>query len=628
MTPQELQLLAQARRRRAEAEAATAQTAAQTEQETPAEEPTPKTKEEWDKYASEKAKGTYGERLLGLADVALSTASGSAGAIAGGIAGASSLAATGSMDSANQMYERVSDFVQFDPFTEDGKKILGKAGELIEPVVDTGRNANLKMFGNRPGAATAFETLILGLPSLVTAGKVRASHLKSKALSSPKAMEEMEKAATRLRIDLTNDNVKDSTIESARTLTSGAARATSGADELPTAVKAAKDASQAEVNRAYTFARTHRASVLHGPVGDMIKDTTRKLVDESFDLTESTVLAKRVKEVMGMKTNKIGELGGQEARTLPAGQQPHFDWEKGELVVPPEQPVQIPLNELEIMNKRLNGDITDAYKSGRGTEAKGLKILRDDLTKMLDDQFEAKMVSGDPNAIKAYKDARAANRLHKERFSDDKIIRSLAEKQYSAKDTVRIVMGASEIGHKAEAVSIVRKLKKILGPDHPSLESLTTSVYSDLFDPIFKEKPNWNGVLERGRRLMRDDGPLLKELGVSEKDLDFMMRAVKVARDVRVKADFDTKGFIGMAMAKFGFGNQLAKATLRQKLALMVINKGLGVGEKTHEMLLKEFAGLDDPAPVLGYRDPRVTAVNANAALVNSTQTTEEKRAQ
>lgn len=619
MTPEQQRAvaIASARRRRAEAEAA----ATQQQEEVSQEETLPTTTEGWVQRGMDAQQ--QNSALAGLADAGLSVATGTVGSIVGGASAAVDLVRKGNWQSASDVYDNVSNFFQYAPKTERGQKILGGVGNVVDKAMTKGRDWNVALVGeDNPKLATAVETFVLGLPEIIMGAKLPKSIKANSAAAKPAILQEMDSAAKRLGLDLNNNTIKESVIESARRMAGDESRATSGANDIHGAARGKFDESRKAVNAEYTLARSKNAEVAIDPIERMAKATEKELMEAGADFGDDRVLTRRFQELEQIREKMIGARKGQNERQVP-GQSTKIVGPDGQ-PFKAEAPQYVPLDELEIMNARLSSDITEAFKGGRAQEAIHLRKLRENINTMLDEQFTNDMIRGDKAAKDQWVKARLANRRHKERFTDDKVIRDIVSNQRTAKDTIKVIFGASEIGHRAEAFKTVRKLKEILGPDAPELESLRIALYSDMFEPIFKDKPSWTGALERIRRVKRDDMLLLNELGMSEKDIGFMERAIKVASNVKTKADFDGKGLASQMIARFGFGHDIAVGGARMKLVNMVMDKALGVGQKSHERLLKEFAGLDDGSPLLIPTDPRVANLNLNAMMVGEIQNADE----
>jgi hypothetical protein len=641
MNEAELKMRARARLRLAEQQAAAQATQNQAVSEEEGEEPMPQTREEWIKYGMSKER--RGRQLGGVADVGLSMATGGLASIGAGAASAVNTIWHGDGQKAADQYETMQDAGTYSPKTDAGKELMGQIGGVLqkaEPAVDATRRQVFRFSdldsdedGN-PLVATALETAILGAPELLGAGRtIRGINARSKL--PPPDLSAAAQDAKRLGIDLNNSTIRDSTVEAARRLTGDQGRATTGAESLGEGLREAAKASRKKVNAAFTLARSKDAYLHDEPILDFAQTLESDLIDRGADFAIGTKMADRINELREITTQRIGPPTGRNTRAVSPNVSERVPGRveygpNGEIaglvdaVEATPAKVQVPLNELYILRQRLSKNIKQSAKAADG-EFANLLEFKSRLDKFLDNQFLNDMVYGDQTAKAAWKDANKLSNEHKVMYRDDKIVRALVENEMTAKDTVKLILGASETNHKASAFRIVQNLKKILGPDSDKLQSLEAAVYADVFEPILKDPPSFNQGLERIRKLKKDELPLLKELNVSERDLDFMARAMRVARGVTTKELLmDKKQFASMVIARLGFGHDIAKAGVYTKTANMLLDKLLGVGQKTHEQLLKEFSE-DLDAPVFDYNKPRVRDLYGHAVAISEMQNADEE---
>jgi hypothetical protein len=619
MTEQELMLLAQARRRRAAAQVA----------ETAPEEvkKDPSLLQQWVDFTVRGLTRSPGKQVAATADAAANLVSSGVGTVAGGAtgalwgAGAAAMGASGeeSLQTASDTMENVADLWTYSPKTRGAQEGLNVVGGVMESGLQKLRDGTdwAEAKTGIPFLSPTLETAAQAIPEAFGVRKGVAAR-KQRIANTPDNSEAAQ-AAQRLGIDLTNTNIRDSVVESARTLTGDSSRATAGANEIPSALGRAEAASRRNVDAAFDVARGKDAAVDANTFVSLADDLETALLNRGADFTEGTKLAARMKDLRSLRDTMIGPAKGRNERVIP-GQSRTILGPDGKPLVDAEVPVRVPLNELQILNERINGDITDAYASGRKSEARHLRRMKRGLEDSLDEQFLKDMIYGDKSAKDAWKDARLANRRHMERFSDDRTIKKLLDQKLTSKEVVGLVFGASEVNHRPQALRLIRKIKTIIGDDPEALASIRTAVFADVFDPLFQAEPKWSGTVERIRRLRRDDSALLAELGISDKDLKFMAQAAQVAKGVTTKELLmDKKQFASMFIARMGFGHDIAKAGLYTKTANMILDKMLGVGQKTHEQLLREFS-LDPDAPVIKPNYPKLKGYLARAAAIAEAQ--------
>lgn len=597
----------------------------------------------------QRATDTFGKTAAddGL-DIAATLGSSALALVPSGIAGVAGAALPGEQGQGARWQQAVQGAATWSPKTKGGQAVLGSAGEkmewlstnIIQPIMETASRvpltpgelvkAGLKMLdGEMPDKSPLKASMAEAIAGTFMPGKtaVKAGAAKT-ALSIARKFnrEAHDNAAKRLGIDLENSTIKDSVKEAVRTQAGGGevkpmsgdlplSRATVGAEDIQTVVKAEEAASRKAVNEGYTFARSKNAAIAYEPIAAMVARTREDFHTRGVRVDEMSVLDKRLKEIEVINDQIIGRTGPGAKRARPGSSQTILGPDGKPLPVD-QTPVRVPLNELESVIQTISGNIKDARGRGDFTEAAALSQLRRDMNDMLDQQFIKDMVYGDKDAKAAWNAATLANQRHKGRFSDDKVIATIVKNEMTSAQVAKLVLGASESGHRLEAASIVKALKGIMGNDAAELQSLKSAVYLDMFDPIFKDTPNWSGALERMRKIRKNEGQLLDELGISGKDLDFFEQAIKVASKVKTAADFDAKGWFSQAWSKLLFGHDIARAGLMVKTANLIADRALGVGQKTHARLLSEFAD-----------DAGVTSVLANSLNPTKTRQVLEKAA-
>jgi hypothetical protein len=571
------------------------------------------------------------EDALALGDTALALGTSGVSSVAGGFAGAVAGAghavgkifgADGSpLDTAALVNDFVLEKGTYKPKTKQGREALETAGKYMEAGLTEIRDradVDEKFYGVK-GLSPTLETIILAAPEMFGMGKLKGARSIRKAAEPDQS--EAAKAAARLKINLENNKIRESTVDAARDMTSGQGRATSGGEAIPEAIIEARDTSQKAVDSLYDRARAGTAEAPAEPLVALATQVEDELIKRGADFGQDTRLTARMNDLRKIREQMIGPPENRNTRQIPGQSSTILGPDGKPLVAPTAQPTMVPLQELGILDERISNDITRAYASGNKPEARHLRRMQARLRGMLEDKAYTDLMKGNPADIAAWKNARAANRLHQKTFNDDKIIKKLTDETAPAKEVMNLVFGTAELGYRPRAVQLVRKLKDIMGENPVAMESLRGAVYADLFDPLFKgPEPNWKGTMERIRRRKRDDSALLRELGISQSDLEFMAKAARVASQVTTKEDLlKNKAFWSTMAARWSFGHEISKAGARQKLVNLVFDKALGVGQKTHNQLLKEFAS-DPDAPLLTLDYPKLKGYYARGAAITMAQ--------
>ena len=563
--------------------------------------------------------------LVALGDVGLHLmSSGIAMPLAGSIAAAIG-GADKSMETADKVFTQAADAITVGPYTDAGKAVMGKVGDVMGAGLDKLRDVNTAVLGDSPALNTAAETVELGLPQLLSGGKMgRGMRARSKA--GPVALSEAEASARRLGIDLNSATVRPTTIQAAEGLTGGIkSRAETGLESVQPAVRKAEAASRDAVNDLYTVARTKDAYIQYAPVKEAVDSAFETLRQRGTDIERSPLLRRRLKELTDLDV-RIPGLPGK------AGERPGSG--ASGILGPDGQPLKaadprIPLNDLELINRRLNTSIKIAKRSQTHYHEYGpLVELKKQVNKMEDDQFVKDMITGDPTAKAAWGKAKLANKSHMDRFHADKVLGKIIEDDMDATQVAKLILGASESKHSQYAVGTVRRLKDVLGKDAPELESLRAAVMVDMFDPLFQETPRWATAIERSRQIEKNNGALLRELGVSPADLTTMRRAMAAAKSAVQMSDFDKKGFVVHFLTRISFGHDIARKGLIVKTANLMADRLFGIGQKTHAQLLTEYAGAEEAAanPLIAKIHPKARTILGSAAAVREAQAAYEEQ--
>lgn len=566
-----------------------------------------------------------GTGLLGAADVATTIVSGGLATPIAGIMGAAVGGAKNDSEVANAVYDQVQSALTWSPKTEAGQQFFTAMGDVLDPVMTRVRDvfAGLDKANVPPAVSAALETLVFGAPEIL-AGQKLGIGVAARRRLGPLLERRMQQSADRLGIDLNNNTVRPTTINAAEGLTGGArGRGETGIEDIVPLVKKAEAEAKKNVNELYKDARSTSAVVQYKPIADATDAAFAKIRELGVDIEASPDLKARIKDLLELDERIPGVPGA-------AGKRPGTSGTPASTVLGPDgkplvpatggaKAADIPLNDVELINQRITRSIA---KVGKNTpEGLGLIELRRHVNNMIDDQFAKDMISGDPTARAKWNEAKAANHAYKQRFHSDKVIGRIVKDELTADEVARLILGASETKHTLGAVRTVRKLKKILGDDAPELDAIRTSVMVDMFAPMFKDTPNWKGAVERIRLIQRNSGPLLRELGISENDMDIMRRAAVAAGKAVEQSDLDMRGFIAASIGRLTVGHDIAKAAVHVKLVNMFADRVLGVGQKTHKQLLREFTG-DELAsnPLIANSHPSKRALLANAAIIAELQ--------
>ena len=248
----------------------------------------------------------------------------------------------------------------------------------------------------------------------------------------------------------------------------------------------------------FNAAKESRTYVDTGAVKDLSASLFRELVDEGFDLREMKGVA-----------NILEELDAIDVRL------PGVPGKKGQLPLPAKT---ANLNQIELLRKR-----TNKFKFGTPESTAG-SIIRNGIDDFLDIEFNKAVIqdgriakgsalSGDAGGIKAWRDARLAHKGFVERFKADKTISQLIEQDATPEQYSAWLMGASAVNAKRQAALTIKRMKEVLGKDHPTIEGIRQDYLFEMYEPLLKEVPNFSQFTRNYDSMIRRNPSLVKELG-------------------------------------------------------------------------------------------------------------------
>lgn len=294
----------------------------------------------------------------------------------------------------------------------------------------------------------------------------------------------------------------------------------------------------------------------------------------------------------------------------------------------------VKLNELA---KRMRQIGRASAKGANPEERLALGRMYREMDDWMVDQFNRDMISGDPSALKKWKDARAAWRLHQETFNDEKVIADLIHDKNASPETMRKwLLGAGELPGNTQAGPVVRKMKEILGPDSPEIGKIQAEVVLDIANPLTTDPPNLSQFIKRYDKFRKNMPTLADELFGSEavSDLDDIARFAKgvVQRPGATVEQGSTDVFgrlLDWTNRRF-IGHELAKGQAR----LQATGAGAGfirrqlAGRQGRKQILREFLGEYDPTEPLVQPGAATTAAGAMESRARQGEEAQEQQDQ
>ena len=596
-----------------------------------------------------------GQRALGALDIAAVTASGMLGEIAGGLRSIATLATDTVKGQPNALAAKntgqaTREFIALEPRTEGAKRAfaaLAPAAMAVEEYID---RISVENSGGSPFAAAAIKTTILGVPEFLggvaaggrSAGRSAVSQANKQAIAAVKAAEQ------KLGINISPRTIRADTVSAIKS----AAGERGDLGEAQIALQQADKAAKAQVDRAFEAARQSPASLQSGRVDDFRTEVIRDLADNGYGIdampkvqsalarlqrlgtetpevqsirTRVDQLRRQVDEadIRAQSATDAGEAG--RARTLQAqARDNRFLADQLEARAEGLRPETVDLDEFMKLRKQLTRRSTDPAENG------ALAAMKHKLDRYLDSEFNNDMISGTPEALERWKDANATSAVYFKQFKDDKVLRDMIAKETTPEQIKNWLLGASQVGGKAESGLVARRLTEVLGKEHGALQAIRGELLLDALEPAFAGRQlNFGRMTDNIQNLLTKHRTVLKELDVDTKTLGEIAQFTRVADQVQ---DASSVFFDRMPdwVAKLTVGNQLAKATLRQQ-GLAGFIRAIGFQGVNKDTIRKAVAGSDFvDRPVLPSQGPAAGAIIAGAFLheigVNAEQETSRKR--
>ena len=275
------------------------------------------------------------------------------------------------------------------------------------------------------------------------------------------------------------------------------------------------------------------------------------------------------------------------------------------------------LNSFETLRKKLNGLIGDATSK---TDKKNLIAMKQEFDKLYDDAIDNLLFSGKREAIEAIKKARSLFKKREELFAinpikkgglkiDDKagkvIQKILNDPDVTPMKTIDWIFGTAGLGRKSEALSIIKRLKKIFNAEGKDLSKIAAvnkdfqALRTGFFFKLVKDSTKnnrfspetfvkqWESVMARDKALVKElfDDDEIKLIGefvtqvrktFKPKDLvntsntaSALMRAINgVSRQLVGILGFKLASIQGLLAARTGFDRirQLTGTKAAQKI--------------------------------------------------------------
>jgi hypothetical protein len=187
----------------------------------------------------------------------------------------------------------------------------------------------------------------------------------------------------------------------------------------------------------------------------------------------------------------------------------------------PENITGVSLKGVEQIRKRLSAFRRDAW-SNSAADGRAASAIVDAFDKRVDQAIDAGLFNGDPRAIRAWKDARAAHADYKQTFTAGKndpvgrVVEKITGKGNNPaaipNDVADFLYGSSGVNPSSLNVGVAKRVEKILGPQSPEWSAVRQGHFSKLVEPP-PGMTDWGPakIKQRINRFLNGDGKELAE---------------------------------------------------------------------------------------------------------------------
>lgn len=502
--------------------------------------------------------GDTAKDVLAVGEVGLTMATGAVGEMLGGWRGSLNLLFGGSIDEAAASARSISDLIAIAPHTERGKELLDA---IAVPMMSLERGADkvseVASLGN-PFAAALIKTFLLGGTELIAPGK-RSVSIAAAKRQIVKNKTKLQSLANDLGISLDPRDIESTTIDAIRKMTPD--EKAQNAILIQDSLKQAADIAKVEKNALFEQAKATRAFVKQDSVKGFATGLRKRLDDKGYDLSPSAESMTKVRKTLD-ELERFGDDLAPEGMKISA----------------------VNLTELEKIRRRAN------KRYGRDPSSNSALVeIRQSIDKFLNEQFDNAAISGDPAAIKAWQDARRANAQWHRNFSEDRVIANLISKDATPETINRWLLGASSMKAKTEAASVVKRIKEVLGNDHPAVEGIRQDFLFGVAEPLTRESPSFKQFIRNYENAIENNPSLIKELGLKHTDMENLYKIAK-AQSKLPKPEIQTIDLY-RATSQFLAGHQIAKAGLRVRLVTALTRLAAGADRVTKKGMIAQLSG-------------------------------------
>jgi hypothetical protein len=585
---------------------------------------------------------------VALAEMGLMVATGAAAEVVGGWVG---LLGGGSVEERAKRVEGFTDAMTFTPKSLTGDAMLRGIAKPLLWLDTQARDISEKTSDNplvQAGVYTAITgaTEILGFKG---AGKLKVDP------KFNRAVKEVQKTADDMGIKLTQTEMIDSIIDKAADM-SPAVRA-QHAPELRDALLQARNQSRMVVQSQVAALRQTEASMRAGDVTQFSKDLGAWMAAEGFDVAKmpgvksalddlgridkvSPLTGKRkaIEEAKARAENAMGqaEIAGSGMIELPGTMRREMAEGAADAAEVAQREIDevaanhaVTLNEIQTIRNRMEKSRNRIKQEGAekfSDEAVALRTVETKLDEFLDNQFMNDMISGEDGALSGWRMATEARMNHNRRFNEDRVIKQIMDRQDSPEAIRAFIFGQAAVSPKAHSVKVVRKLKEVLGKDHPAIKGMQQDLIFELTAPLLSDRPNFNQFIRNYDSLVKRNPTLIKELGMNQTELKALRNFAHTAARLPQTSGFITVDLIAKAISRLSVGHAIAKQGMKVGIFAQVLAKMFGKDSVSTRKIRADLVGATYGEPMINKMNSRAATVAQAAILADLSDAAEENK--
>lgn len=518
-----------------------------------------------------------GDAVLGVGDIGLTFLT---GALAEPVAGIAALVGLfGDEGQAVRNLEAWREAMTFQPRTNNGKRILSGIGSGVQKLDGAASKTSAVLSMGNPYAENAIYTTLtagsqLGAETLGLKGGA--------AVRTGAKVAQVQKAAKEMGIKLDEDTLSSSVVDSARRMTP--AERDANAPALREALAEAQAAQRAEVAQLRELA-VRESQVINSidDVADFGQAATQALVDEGFDVTSmqtvTSVLDSLVDFVDEVPGSPLGR-SGVTAKSNPVAKMGEIDLLQGRI------------------ENRLNSIKRDPDVPASADEVAALQSLDRKINDWVDSQYNKDMISGTPEQMAAWKQYNETRQNARD-FNADRTISQLLNAEATPTQLNNWIFGASATRPKPQVTATVKRLREVLGDEHPAIKGMQQDFLHRVAGPIFESPPNFDKFVRNYDQLVRERPDVVSSMGL---DID-RMKDLRAFSEIAGKIDPKKVNLFGSdltrAVSQYFVGHGIAKASLRVRAAAGILKLLFGKNKATRNDILQSVTESRFEGPVV-----------------------------